>query len=77
MTRMQILLEKKEVSALHQHSRKTGKSYSQLIREAIDNTYVSNFTDSDIIKMAQEAKLGYGLKKFKDSKSFLNYLWSF
>lgn len=77
MTRMQILLEKKEVSALNRYSHETGKSYSQLVREAIDNTYISEMSEIEIRKMAREAKNKKGQKKFKDADSFLKYLWSF
>lgn len=76
MTRMQILLEKKEVLALQHRSQESGKSYSQLVREAIDAMYTSRFSESEIAHMALEAKQKKGVKKFKDSKSFLRHLWS-
>lgn len=76
MTRMQVLLEKKEVLALQRKSQESGKSYSQLVREAIDAMYTSRFKEPEIANMALEAKQGKGLNKFKDSKSFLKHLWS-
>ncbi len=76
MTRVQILLEKKEVNALHREAAHSGKSYSQLVREAIDNTYTARFSEKEIARTAIEAKQGKNLKKFKDSKSFLRHLWS-
>ncbi|MBM4348221.1 MAG: CopG family transcriptional regulator [Deltaproteobacteria bacterium] len=76
MTRVQILLEEKEVKALRRQAQESGKSYSQLVREAIDTVYTSRFSQSEIAHMAKEAKLGKGVKTFKDSKSFLKYLWS-
>lgn len=76
MTRVQILLDKKEVQALHREAAESGKSYSQLVREAIDNTYISRFTEAEIKQMAHDAKRGVGIRKFKDAKSFLRHLWS-
>ncbi|MBI3610560.1 MAG: ribbon-helix-helix protein, CopG family [Nitrospirae bacterium] len=76
MTRMQILLEKKEVQALRRTAKASGKSYSQLVREAIDTVYTSRVSEHEIARMAGEAKRGTGIKKFKDSKSFLRYLWN-
>ena len=76
MTRVQILLEKKEVQALRRKAKASGKSYSQLVREAIDTVYTSRFSEYEIARMAGEAKQGKRIKKFKDSKSFLRYLWS-
>lgn len=76
MTRVQILLEKKEVVALRREAAESGKSYSQLVREAIDNTYASRFGEGEIERMASDAKRGKGTKKFKDSTAFLKHLWS-
>jgi hypothetical protein len=76
MTRVQILLDKKEVRALRREAVTSHKSYSQLVREAIDNTFVSRFSDVEIEQMAKEAKRGVGVTKFKDAKSFLHHLWS-
>lgn len=76
MTRVQILLEKKEVLALRREAAESGKSYSQLVREAIDNTYTSRFGKGEIEAMAADAKQGKGNKKFKDSTAFLKHLWS-
>ena len=76
MTRVQILLEKKEVQALRQETAETGKSYSQLVREAIDNLYVSRFNDNEIAKMALDAKQGKGTRKFKNLQDARRHLWS-
>ena len=76
MTRVQILLEKKEVLALRREAAESGKSYSQLVREAIDNTYTSRFGEGEIERMAADARRGKGIKKFKDSTAFLKHLWS-
>jgi len=76
MTRVQILLEKKEILALRREAAASGKSYSQLVREAIDNTYTSRFAKGEIEGMASDAKKGKGTKTFKDSTAFLKHLWS-
>jgi hypothetical protein len=76
MTRVQILLEKKEISALRREAARSGKSYSQLVRDAIDNTYTSRFAAGEIEAMATAAKRGKGNKAFKDSSAFLKHLWS-
>lgn len=76
MTRVQILLDKKEIKALRHEAHETGKSYSQLVREAIDNSYISNFSEAEIVKMAKEAKQGKGIKKFKNLQAARRYLWS-
>ena len=76
MTRVQILLDEREVKALRRQAKESGKSYSQLVREAIDAAYTARLSQSEIARMAEEAKQGKGIKTFKDSKSFLRYLWS-
>ena len=76
MTRVQILLDEKEVKALRRQAQKSGKSYSQLVREAIDTVYTSRLSESEIAEMAMEAKRGKGIRTFKDSKAFLKHLWS-
>ena len=76
MTRMQVLLDKKEVQALHRQAHASGKSYSQLVRDAIDTVYTSRLSESEIAEMAFEAKKGKGVRKFKNPKSFLRHLWS-
>ena len=76
MTRVQILLETKEINALRRGRSRTGKSYSQLVREAIDNTYVSSLGEKEIARMALGAKRGKNLKKFKTLESARRYLWS-
>ena len=76
MTRMQVLLDPKEVAALRRESHESGKSYSQLVREAVDAMYISRTSEAEIEKMALEAKQGKGVRKFKDSKAFLRHLWS-
>ena len=76
MTRMQVLLKPQEVQALRKQSHESGKSYSQLVREAIDTAYIPHLSESEITSMAKEAKEGRGTKKFKSSKTFLKYLWS-
>ena len=76
MTRVQILLDEKEVKALRRQAKESGKSYSQLVREAIDAAYTSHLSQSEIATMAKEAKQGKGIKTFRDSKSFLKHLWS-
>lgn len=76
MTRVQILLDKKEVRALRREATQSGKSYSLLVREAIDNLYVSRFTDSEISGMARTAKQGKGTRKFKNLQDARRHLWS-
>lgn len=76
MNRVQILLDKKEISALRNESSATGKSYSQLIREAIDNLYISRFSDKEMAQMAKEAKQRKRLRKFKTLQAARGYLWS-
>lgn len=76
MTRVQILLEKKEIQALRHEAKQSSKSYSQLVREAIDNLYVSRFTDNEVAKMALEAKQGKGVHKFKNLQDARRHLWS-
>ena len=76
MTRVQILLDSKEVRALRHEATESGKSYSQLVREAIDNLYVSRFSGSQIAHMAMEAKRGAGTRKFKNLQAARHYLWS-
>lgn len=76
MTRVQILLDKKEVQALRRQATESGKSYSQLVREAIDNLYVSRFADNEIAKLALEAKRGKAARKFKNLQDARRYLWS-
>jgi catalase (peroxidase I) len=76
MTRVQILLDTKEVKALKRESAESGKSCSQLVREAIDSIYVSRFSETEIAKMAGEAKNAKGLRKFKNLQAARGYLWS-
>ena len=76
MTRVQILLDKKEVQALRREAVRTGKSYSLLVREAIDNLYVSRFTEKEIAGMAKSAKQGKGTRKFKNLQDARRHLWS-
>ena len=76
MTRVQILLENKEVQALRREAAQSGKSYSLLVREAIDNQYVSRFTDREIGSMAKSAKQGLGTRKFKNLQDARRHLWS-
>ena len=76
MTRVQILLDKKEVQALRREAAGSGKSYSLLVREAIDNLYVSRFSDSEISGMAKSAKKGLGTRKFKNLQDARRHLWS-
>ena len=75
MTRMQILLDEKEVTALRRQAHRSGKSYSQLVREAVDAMYTSRLSGNEIAGMAREARAGKGIKKFKNSKAFLRHLW--
>jgi len=72
---MQILLNQKEVQALRKEAADTSKSYSQLVREAINNTFVSPWKEEAIAKMARDARQGKGTKKFKNAQAFLRYLW--
>ena len=53
MTRMQILVDKQEIQALRRQSVESGKSYSQLVREAIDDVYVSRFSDVEMEKIGR------------------------
>lgn len=76
MTRVQILLDKKEVQALRREAAETGKSYSLLVREAIDNLYISRFSDREIVGMAKAAKQVKGTRKFKNLKDARRHLWS-
>ncbi len=76
MTRVQILLDKKEVKALRREASETGKSYSLLVREAIDNLYISRFSDGEIAVMAKSAKQGKGTRRFKKLQDARRYLWS-
>ncbi|MFH1009930.1 MAG: hypothetical protein V1784_01685 [bacterium] len=76
MTRMQILLADKEVRALRREAAQSGKSYSMLVREAIDNVYLSRFSDSEIAGMASEAKQGRGVRRFKNLQDARRHLWS-
>jgi catalase (peroxidase I) len=76
MPRVQILLDKKEVLALRREAAQSGKSYSMLVREAIDNLYVSRFTDSEISGMAKGAKQGKGTRRFKNLQDARRHLWS-
>ena len=76
MTRMQVLLDPKEVSALRRESHTSGKSYSQLMREAVDAMYIPRLSEREIAVMAKDAKQGKGTKTFKNSKAFLKHLWS-
>lgn len=76
MTRVQILLDKKEVQALRREAAETGKSYSLLVREAIDNLYLSRFSDREIVSMAKSAKQGKGVRKFKNLQDARRHLWS-
>ena len=76
MTRVQILLDTKEVRALRRQAAESGKSYSQLVREAIDTAYVSRFTDTEAAQMALDAKHGKGTKHFKSLQDARRHLWS-
>lgn len=76
MTRVQILLDKKEVQALRREAAGTGKSYSLLVREAIDNLYLSRFSDGEIAGMAKSAKQNKGTRKFKKLRDARRHLWS-
>ena len=76
MTRVQILLDTKEVRALRRQANTSGKSCSQLVREAIDAMYTSRFSEQKISRMAADARSGRGTRKFKDAASFLRHLWS-
>ena len=76
MTRVQILLDRKEVRVLRRESVGSGKSYSQLVREAIDHVYVSRFSDREMAQMAKDAKTGKGLRQFKSLRAARGYLWS-
>jgi hypothetical protein len=73
---MQILLADKEVKALRHEAAQSGKSYSMLVREAIDNSYLSRFTDNEIAGMAKDAKQGKGVRKFKNLQEARRHLWS-
>lgn len=64
------------MQALKNQVRHTGKSYSQLVREAIDNAYTSRFSADEIALMAKEAKEGKGIKKFKSLDAARHWLWS-
>lgn len=76
MTRVQILLDKKEVVALRKEAAESGKSYSQLVREAIDNLYVSRFSDTEVAKLALDAKQGKGTKRYKSLQEARRHLWT-
>ena len=76
MTRMQILLEDKEVKALRREAAQSGKSYSMLVREAIDSMYLSRFSDAEIAGMAKDAKQGKGVRRFKNLLDARRHLWS-
>ena len=76
MTRVQILLDKKEVQALRREAARTGKSHSLLVREAIANLYVSRFTEKEIARMAKSAKQGKSTRKFKNLQDARRHLWS-
>ncbi|MBK8871962.1 MAG: ribbon-helix-helix protein, CopG family [Elusimicrobia bacterium] len=76
MTRVQILLEQKEVQALKREAEQSGKSYSFLVREAIDNLYVSRFTEKEMAALALSAKLGKGTRKFRKLEEARRHLWS-
>ena len=76
MTRVQILLDKQEVRALRRQAVESGKSYSRLVREAIDNLYVSRFSDSEMARLALEAKQGTGTRRFKNLQEARRHLWS-
>ena len=76
MTRMQILLDKEEVQVLRRQSAESGKSYSQLVREAIDDTYLSRFSEAQIKKMALDARSGRGAREFKKLQDARKHLWS-
>lgn len=76
MTRFQILLNNKEVNALKKEAAGSGKSYSQLIREAIDSIYMTRFPEDEIAEMAAEAKSAKGLRKYKNLQAARGYLWT-
>ena len=76
MTRVQISLDKKELGTLRHEAEESGKIYSQLVREAINNIYVSRFSNKEMARMAKEAKGGKGLRKFKNLQVARGYLWS-
>jgi predicted DNA-binding protein len=76
MTRVQILLEEKEVQALKRQATQSGKSYSFLVREAIDNLYISRFTDNEMAELALQAKKGKGTRTFKKLEEARRHLWS-
>ena len=76
MTRVQILLDRKEVQVPRRESVGSGKSYCQLVREAIDHVYVSRFSDREMAQMAREAKTGKRLRQFKSLRAGRGYLWS-
>ncbi len=76
MARVQILLDEKEIQALKRESEESKKSYSQLVREAIDNVYISRFPDKEMAQMAKEAKEGKGMRRFKNLQAARGYLWS-
>jgi len=76
MTRVQVLLEEKEMQALREEAQQSHKSYSQLVREAIHDLYLSRFTDNEVAEMALEAKQGKGTHKFKNLQDALRHLWS-
>lgn len=76
MRRFQILLDDKEVKALKREAAASGKSYSHLVPEAIDSFYVSRFSETEIAKMAAEAKNAKGLRKFRNLQLARSHLWS-
>jgi metal-responsive CopG/Arc/MetJ family transcriptional regulator len=55
--RTQIYLTKRETAALDQAVRETGRTRSDLIREAIEQTYLSA-SDSDSVREALDATAG-------------------
>jgi hypothetical protein len=76
MTRFQILLDDKEIKALKREAAESGKSYSQLVREVIDSIYIPRFSETEIAKMANEAKSAKGLRNFKNLQAARGYLCS-
>ena len=75
MTRVQILLEDREVKVLRRQAKSSQKSCSQLVREAIDLAYLPRFREEEIAGLARDARLGRGTRTFNDANSFLKHLW--
>ena len=73
--RTQIYLSKSQASALDREARRTGRTRSHLIREAIDQAYLPN-PASERLLAALEASAGAWTRRKEDGEAYVDRIRS-